>query len=236
MSVNIDSVTISAVVDQRIVLGNSSWAGLLNIGNDWNTLRICFRACFDDTGANITGTPRLYIGVLSNPSVGVANGPLGGATSHFVGVRSSYATWTRNVSNTRYSGTSSGEQLVKIIGAAVTTAGATGPTSAPQYSALPSTNRSPILFEVVKGSPNYSIRSTTSIQTTVSDKTYATLVDNMSNPDWASAASGVGAGATGAAQTIAASESDGILNAVCIAWDRSTPVIRISEVLISKIA
>lgn len=98
MSSSIESVTISSILDKRLLLDQSSGARLFDFGSTWTKLRIGLRMAIEDTGANIAGTPRLFIGVLSNPAASMANGPLTGATSHFWGKVSNVATWTRTVS------------------------------------------------------------------------------------------------------------------------------------------
>lgn len=235
MAVTIESVTIGTL-EKRLVLANSQWAAKLTIGNDWTTIRIGWRYTFDNTGANL-GAAKFYVGMLSNPVPGLTNGPLNATCSHFVGMFPNSSNWSYLNStppNARYS-RGSVDSAFKKIGS-TTTIGTNANESLVQISATPSTQRPIAMIEITKGSPNYSVRSAGNQSGYTPDKSYATLYNNFANPSWATAVANMTLGTSSNIGSVAADEADGILNAICFAWDRLTPRCYISEVLFARMA
>lgn len=235
MSVEIETVTISAVDDKRLVLGNASAAFLHSQGNNFVRRRIGFRMAVDDTGANLTGTPRFYYGLMSSPSAGVANGPLGATTNHFLGVRSNGSTWTRATSPTRYSFGTGNHQLLKRINTtdtsiATSTAGALVP-------AEPTTRRSIWILDVLKGSPNWTISAVAGNNTTHPDtsleilQTAMNILTMTSVSAYLTAITGAAYGAAGSGTHAVDEATDGALNAIVLAWDRISPLMYVSEIM-----
>ena len=226
--------------DGILKLANSQWAGSLNIGTNWSTLRIGWRWAMNDSGANIISTPRLYVGVMSSPASGMTNGPLGSSTSHWVGGYSVAATLTRSTSPTRYSlGMSAGKKIGGTITDASDFAGY-------MITADPGNVRVAGLLEITKGSPNFSLRmSTVAGVNGIVDVSRAALEAAMELSDFGSVDdslnTAIGGSSTrytaSAAQAIAVDEAtNGDLNAICVGWERSSPALEVSEILFAKMA
>lgn len=147
------SQVISSVNDRRLKLDNFSWAAPIAEGTDWNEIRIGCRWSQVDTGANITGTPKIYIGLLSSPVTGLTNGVLTSSTSHFVGIHQINGTMSRATTPTRYT---HAYQSIKRVGSTNTVV--SFGTSASIVNVTGNNARSCIFVEILKGSPNYTIR------------------------------------------------------------------------------
>jgi len=237
MSVSIEKITIDEE-EGRFVLAKAQAAAVLDIGTSWQRLRIGARIKCDDGGANITGTPRLLMGVLSNPSADLANGPLSGAaTSHYLGIRTATATWTRVAGPpTRYT-LSTNLFGLKKVGAAETTF---TPTSASTGVPSDASIRVPWFIEILKGTPwkvDLCVPGTAALATdiTLDQLRTAMEIDTLTNVRlyMATIASGTYGNSTGtSASEITVDEgADGSLNALCVGWDRETVPVRFSEVL-----
>lgn len=238
------SIEDSIPSDHRLVLSNGQVARVMAIGTDWTILNISARLAFGDFGANITGTPRFYMGVLANPTAGVlTNGPLNGAsTSHFVGAISQGATWTRATGPVRYSTASNASWKGKKVGATITGIGTAGDG---RFMSGDTSLRVYLQVQITKGSPNFSIRHCTKttanvpidvtnldLQGTCNQASPIVEVANMMNSFGVNTYAEIASGQF----SIAVNEAvDGFLNAVCVAWDRSNPVCYVSELQFVKI-
>jgi hypothetical protein len=239
MSTAIESTTIGGIEDHRLVLGNAQAARIMTIGSSWTTIRLGMRFCFDDAGANITGTPRFYFGVMSNPTLGLTNGPLSGAsTSHFVGMISADTTWTRATVPTRYSW-STNAFYAKKVGSTITTASNLSVNTI--MSADPTVTRRAMIMQIVKGSPNFSITIITSDNAgAVTDMPYTAILTAMEIATMAgvntflNATYGTYSGGSNSANLAVNEASNGELNAICLAWDRTTTNIHCSELLFTQ--
>jgi len=250
MSSSIASVTISAIAESRLLLAQSTAARVLSIGNDWSRLRIGMRMAMGDTGADITGTPRLYAGVMSNPAVGLTNGPLGVNTSNFFGGVTVVPTWTRDTNH--YHLTNSFAATTKVGNVL----SATGEVStAFKMSHLPSANRYICVLLIDKGTDgdaNWSIGSIFKSSAHAVDTPYERLVEAMeASPieedlqdrlDAIKSVINLAAGDTHYSGAILATDkvvdegANGPLNAICLAWDRTAVPFYFSEVLYAKCA
>lgn len=232
MSTTIEHVTINGSNDGRLILANSQIARLLAT-QEFVRIRIGFRIAFDDTGANLTGTPRFWFGLLASPQAdsngNLINGPANLATSHFVGAISNSSSWSRSVNGYGWGQVSPHFSAVKKVGADITFGGSVNPYQ-PFASNAPNSKRTVVLLDIKRGSPLFTIAAGFPNN---SDFSYSLLEQAMSVPDFYSANQLFSSPAIGSG-TIAVDESvDGILNAVCLHWDRQTPVAHLSEVLFS---
>ena len=95
MAIRIDNLPLSGS-DNRIILTNSSISRKFDFGNSWNRVRIGIRWNVNYSGLPLTkrgaisGTPEkaqfdLYVGLMSEPTSGLTDGPLGTNTNNFVG-------------------------------------------------------------------------------------------------------------------------------------------------------
>lgn len=90
MSTNIIERTIGGTPDKRLSLGNSRGARTMAILGSWTQLRIGIRVgVTSPSTANITGTPRLVMGVLFN-----TDNQYGNSAQHFLGIKTMRAIWT----------------------------------------------------------------------------------------------------------------------------------------------
>jgi hypothetical protein len=244
MSVTIDTVSIGAETDdRRLVLANAQAARVINIGTSWTQIRIGVRFAFDDTGADILTNPGFWLGMLASPSASMANGPLTAATSHFVGFLSTQATWTReNAPNTTYRLTSSaGGTSVKRVGNTTTASAAGGGKNTTWVSAVPASRRNVHGVEITKGAPNFNIRLLSAVSAPVTDITSAQFLTAMGQTTIAQAATylqSLGSSYTSTDNdNIAVSEAtDGFLNAICVAWNRTPNSVHISDIAWIKVA
>src|SRR5262245_9202429 len=87
----IKSRTISSVVDNRIQMSNSYFCRAFTPPTGWSTLRLAFRYCFTDQGLDAGSTPVFAFGLCS----GQTNIFGDVTTDHFVGWKTTSATWVR---------------------------------------------------------------------------------------------------------------------------------------------
>lgn len=233
MSTTIEHVTINGSNDGRLILANSQIARLLAT-QDFARIRIGLRIAFDDTGASLTGTPRFWFGLLALPQTdangNLINGPANLATSHFVGAISNSSGWFRNTSGYTWGQGAPHFSAIKKVGADITFGGSVNPYQ-PNVSNTPDTKRTVVLLDIKRGTPVFTIMA--GFPNNSGDLPYSMLEQAMSVPDFTAANQVFGSPSIGSG-TIAVDEGvDGILNAVCLHWDRQTPTAHLSEVLFS---
>lgn len=242
MSTSIDTVTI-VTEDRRLVLQNSQVARVINIGTSWSTLRIGVRWSMDDTGFSIGGTPRLYMGMMSGPTAGMANGPLTDLTSHFVGFVSTTGIMTRTAGpyySVTDTSSSSSNIYAKKVGSTLTLGSGTG-IAISGVQAAPSSKRSAFIVEIVKGAPNFTINICRPNAAPVNDIATSNVLKQAMEATLMTDAATILATATGGTYggtptgTVAVSEgTNGYLDAICVAWDRSSPALHISDIMWAK--
>jgi hypothetical protein len=236
MSLDIVSRTIGGELDKKFVLRNHQCARIMSFQSTWTRLRIGTRLAIEDTGGNISGTPRFYMGLLASPSAGLDNGPLSVATSHFVGVRQDGAAITRNAGPPINYGTT----IVAVTKVGTTVGGSLSLGTA-IISGTPATSRYAWVVEFLKGSPNWTVTSL-GLGNSASgiDVPYDAMVQAMEADTMAGAEAVLDAYGTytdTATGSLPVNEAtNGFVNAVCFAWDRSTVDLEWSELLFSKFA
>lgn len=219
--------TISAVVDKRIQHVNSNWARPwpLSIGTSWTKIRVGVRAIMDNTGANLSSTPRFAIGVCS----GSTNLLFDATTTHFVGWQSSSATWVY----------AAGPPIVYSFDvvaikrvAAVTTSTAAISVGSSIAGDPTTTNRGMFFCDITKGSPNFTIDIFSHTTAAAGDVTLADFLAQVP------LAVPVFAGHNfGGAQPLAVDEgADGTLDHVLVGWDRAAPVLEICDMAIVRLS
>ena len=246
MSVTIQQLPVGGVNDKRLVLQNAQWAATLDIGTNWNLIRIAARFAFDDFTMDIPSSPRLYLGVIASPSSGFANGPLGNSTNHFLGMRTNASSWAHRTSPSfteDYYQFTSNSFYAKKVGATVTTQ--TGLSSSITFGFHPSSNRNAMVVEVEKISSSATdvrVLAQNSASDDTGDVTLDELVGAMGTETLSDVNSYLAAltgntyvGATLAASFTTDEATDGYWNAICVAWDRSTPACYVSDMLYAKI-
>lgn len=191
------------------------------IFSSWTTLRVALFYKVNDSGANITGTPRFGFGLCS----GTTNILGDATTTHFVGAITNAATWTRATGPIRYVDGSAWVPSKKV-GSTLTT-GTTFGTAFHHTTVLQTA-----FVDITKGSPNYSLRvfvpssNTAPVQTLTDFNTQSVLA----SPAFTSCN-------YLAAQTVAVDEAtDGTLDAACVWWNQTVPTIQIAAWRVFKIA
>ena len=217
--------TIGGVDDKRLVLGNASVARLLSYGTDWTTLRIGLRWTIGNTGADLTGSPHLAVGLCSGTTQIYGDA----LTTHFVGVLSNQAAWTYSPSSPVYSAVGGGPFYpAKRIGSVLTL----GTLITPYWriDADPTAARSLFFVDITKGTPNFSFRLFAH-ESSSADVSLDTFLQKMQE-----ATPSLANHAYTNAFTLAVSETDGALNAVNVYWDRATPALEISDLAVARLA
>ena len=235
------AITIQYNLDRVAKVTAGSMARRFLDLNSWEKARVAARITFDNLGEyiehDITGTPRFWLGMLSNPAAGMTNGPLTASTSHFVGLRTGAPTWIWTDTSPRYALPSpSGLQVGKRVGStdSFVDAGVTA-----HVSAQPETRREILVVEITKGSPNYSFQTMAINATgdnTLEDLGDAYLVVGLEQLTLADCATyfDTNLGTThdlSAVLTQAVDTSvDGVLNSLCIGWSHPDVNCHISDV------
>ena len=225
MANTIISRTISGSPDHAIRMLNGQFARTLSIGTSWTTIRVGVRWHMENTGADITGTPLLAVGLCA----GTTN-ILGDATTdHWVGGITQAASFTNNAGDF-YFGTPLFKPAKKVNTTLTTgTSFGNGVITTPVTIA----NRIPMFIDITKGSPNFSLRQfILTSGTELGDVTPSEFLGLMES------STPVRTGYTfHAAQTIAVDEgTDGFLDSVNIYWDRAAAAVEISDIAVARFA
>lgn len=224
--------TISAAQDNRIVVGNGLFLRPLPFGTDWNSIRVGVRWSMRDSGANLTGTPRCFLGVCS----GDTNAYGDATTTHAVGVDFNAATWTRAASNYSITPASSLFGAKRVNTTTTRTATFSTAWAIGNQSAASNADRTVWVVYITKGSPNFTLqtfyRNTTSIAPPA-DVSLATFLEQI-------AVSGtpiITNHTQSAALTLAVDEgTDGDLDHINFHWDRATPEIEICDIAVVRMS
>jgi len=218
--------TISAVVDQRIILSLSNWCRPHGF-TTWTKLRFALRWCMRDSGATLTGTPNFYAGFCSGETNIIGDG----SVTHFVGVKTTGTTWPR------IAGPPTVYQLFptqsgKVIATTFTSWASWLSVAGYTITDVAGGNRGCWFIDVTKGSPNFTVNGYARINGTAGDISEATFlseseIDAATLTNHALGNSGSGAVSEG---------TNGALDHVCMSWDRTTPEIEISSHRVVRLA
>jgi len=223
---------IGGVSDRRVVLNNSAFAETIAIGTNWSQLHISARISMTDSGGSLTSTPKFYAGLMSDPVSGLTNGPLG-SSGHFIGFQTDGLNWTRSTGPVRYAALGS---MAKKIGATITDTSAGGSAL---FSADPGNVRNLFTLYFTKGSPNWTCSCAFADTTAgVVDHPDITWLDKILYSFGGSvdatqmeAFLGTVGYNNSAIGTISIDEgTDGPLNAIVFAWNRTDPLFEISDI------
>lgn len=222
--------TISATQDKRIVLSNSQFARELPFGTTWNKIRVGVRFHMRNTGADLVSTPNFALGVCS----GQTNLYGDATTTHFVGTRSTSASWFFSGGN-KYL-VSNGTILPhKRVGSTGTSGSAFFPATAWGIGAQAATagaDRSLFFVDILKGSPNFTLQcfgwqNTGAAPVDVSLTNFLLQME-LATPNQANHT-------FSATQTLAVDEGvDGSLDNFMMSWDRTSPEIEVSDIAVTR--
>jgi len=249
MSRIIDTVTISSLEDRRCKLSACAIARPLGFGTNWKKLRIGVRWAFDDVGGNIVGTPVLYVGLMSTPTAGLANGPNGETTGHFLGWLSNGSQWTRGVvsSTTHYATAASGHLFATKVGAGFPSSSSSSSTH--NFSAEPTAKRWPMFLDITRPTApattpfvlencfwNQPVISAADISQTTMKAAMVPLAMADCRNVMTQALGGVSSFQANVAVNITVDEAtNGTLNHVVVSWERTYPAIYISDIMHCKL-
>lgn len=134
--------------DKYLTLANEEYARVLEIGNNWTSLRLGVMLAFTPDGTNNILNCTLALGVCSGLS-----GTFGGSTSNWAGALINNSTLTYNAGPPPYFG--AGHAVATKIATTINASGAptynqTTTTGSPQRRAL-------LYAQLIKGSPQYTV-------------------------------------------------------------------------------
>jgi len=226
------SATIQTWIGQNATqMANSAIARPFSIDPNWTTVQIGLWYSFT-TGslANITGTPRFYVGLCSGSNE-IMGDP---TTGHFVGYRSNTATFSyissslyQNV-NIRYNA----GQFIKKVGTTETVTSDPITSTLFSFLTVPNTigEKSSIFYlQITRGSPNYTLKAYYNNSYTATYRGIITenefLTNLQTNTPTAATTNPPQTYVASSTLTLAVDESvDGTFDHINIAWDREEPV------------
>lgn len=231
MPVEIYDRTFDAVSDKRAKLSNGSIRRIPDWGTNWTKIRLGVLFSINAGVANIVGTPRLGIGVLSGTALGFLENPL-----NWFGL-------VTNITSSTYNAGPPSYYTQNLIGArkvgSALTIGSSGSTG--YLVNQPDTRRSCLIVQIEKGSPNFQgdhahFNTTAGAQTDITPAKFTEFMEIGPN-DLTNASSVV----TGAAQGFISAQAidevaNGYFNAVECFWDRTSPEIEVTSFLARRLA
>ena len=229
--------TFSSIADQRCRLINSSIARLWgdDVGTDWTTIRVGCRISIDDSGADITSTPRFAYGICS----GITNPFISATTDHWLGGLLNDATLTRAVGPPkRYTG---GDGLcaakrignTNTIGSSLTQIGFGQQQFTFYYCGT--ANRSVLFLDITKGDPNFTLQVKLFAGYGYGSSEDVSIEEFLTQLPLSSPAL-IGHYTTASVDIAVDEAADGFFNAVNISWDRTSPAIEVSDVKVVQLA
>lgn len=214
---------------KRLALSSGQAIRMPVYGHNWTKIRIGLRVSFPTTGS-ITGTPQLVLGMCAG-TAGYADA----LTTNFVGVRSTATLW--NMTGTPGSNAVLGSLSWKActrVGSTLTDASGTLGGATLNYLSGEALIRNAFILQIEKGSPNYTIRLCMPIASTTGqiDVSDTQLIQFMEQDDSMTSPNSIIANYQTLAtnNTIAASETPGDLDHICVFWDKSSVKCYIDDV------
>lgn len=217
--------------DMRISLTASNFCRPFAFADGWTSMRIAMRLIMTNTGADLTSTPRFWVGLCS----GNTNMAMDATTTHFFGCYTSTATWAYTAAApTRYGAIS--VLAVQRIGATITNSGGNSMSTSLQMRADATTStRQFFCVDITKAftPTTYSCggglycNSTSSNDVTTSNFLATIPLSTMSFTYHTPF--------TARFLTVS-EETYGTLDHVNIGWDRASPTIEISDLALVKLS
>ncbi len=237
MSQNIVSRTISAATDKRAALASGQLMRKIEMLDNWSVMRLGLQISYD-ASANATGTPLLFMGLCHDVVVGTGYAD-GSGTVHCLGARmGTSSSWTYHAGPPKYYDGGVPGIVKKIAGTVTTSSFGTG--FGCFLSADPVTARTALILQITKGSPNFTLdivapqSSGAAAQIDCTDALFTSLMEMGAMSNANSIISGY---ANWTAGTIAVDQTtNGVLDSVCLHWDKSVPILEISQVAVRKVS
>jgi hypothetical protein len=220
--------TIGGSQENAAVLSNSQIARLTSIGTTWTKVRVGVRLQTRNTGANITSTPRFFVGIQK----GTTN-MIGDATcDHFVGVVTNSATWAYSAGPPiRHSitATAACKKVTSTLTVGTTMACAPYVMSDAAGAGL---GRCCYFVDIEKGSPNFNLYLFACNSSSGADITQAVFLQQME----AATPALTNHVYTAAVAQAADEAANGYLDTAVVSWDRTTPEIEICDFAVARLA
>lgn len=236
MSVSILSRTISAIVDQRLVLTNDQCGRPLSIGTTWNQIRIGMRCAINPQGSTASPPdPGFFFGLCS----GTTNMFGSATTTNALGVITG-STLNYNAGPPPYYHiTTSGLLRAKRVGSTLTSGSTMIAATRLPFTADPTTIRAAMVLEITRGSPNYTTQLIVSIGLGVDLplSIFLAALEAATMADVTTVLNTSGASYnTGSASTIAFDIVAGDLNTINVSWASAVRTFEISDIAYALIA
>jgi hypothetical protein len=227
-------LTVSST--KRLSLTNSQILRRPVYLNNWTSMRIGIHF-YIPASANVTGTPRLWMGIGSGLTAGIGDS----TTTNWIGVYTDTATMTHTLSGAQHYTGGNSIRMVKKVGVTVTPH-ATGVITANAFFSMDAAFRALIMIDITKGSPNYSltlgyINSNSGL---IGIDVSPTLMDSymglplgmagigtVGNPNYGNLTTN---------GTLAMSEVAGNLDCIQIYWDKTSAPLELEGVYHRKLA
>jgi hypothetical protein len=224
MASTIQSQTIGGVGDQCIALAASQFGRAHGYGDNWNTLRVAINFNVEDSGGNLSSVV-LRVGLCS----GTANMPGDSTTANSYGINLSLATLYRLVSTYAYY-----QNCAPVAFSRVGSVETTSATNINFQMSTVSNTRSMLFLDIIKGSPNYTMKAFYRNAYGAFDSTPAVFLAAVGHAT-PSATSHTYVSPTGTALAINTG-TNGILDTVYVGWNLLTPRLFISNLAVVKLA
>jgi hypothetical protein len=221
--------TISSVADNRIQMSNSYFTRGFTPPSGWSTLRLAFRFSFTDLGGTAGSTPSFVFGLCS----GQTNIYGDATTTHFVGWKTTPGSWDRDTNWSIY--TNSGSltfQPFKRITSTDTNGSGTQVAYGLPYNVA--AIRNVIYADIIKGSPNYTLRlyGPNIYSAGIGDVAVATFNTQALNSSPSVSNHGAFTDRTLAVDEV----TNGVLDHINFSWNRTDFLLEISDIQIIRIA
>lgn len=216
--------------DKRVQMSNSYFARGFTVSSAWTTLRLAFRYCFTDLGSNPGSTPQFAFGFCS----GTTNIFGDATTDHFVGWKTTHVTWIRDVASffAYYDNDGVGISVQPFKRIGTTDTNGSGIQSPNRLTLGITTTRNVMYCDLVKGSPNYTLKLFARNTWTYADVSKATFDAQalLVSPTVANHGQLTD-------RTLAVDEAtNGTLNCVNFSWDRTDFLLEISDISVVRLA
>ncbi len=218
-------------------------AALIDISSSWTKLRVGCRVSLTDSGTDIIGGATIFLGLLASPSaVEWLTDRITPNTSHFAGIMAQENTWSRNTNSYQTGGT--------VVGTRVGNVDATSEDTDDLFLPLaPASVRGMMILEFVRTNAadttwEFNIITPGNDAGCLVDVTQAQFIaimeeNSLTFGNYATTVLGgsYGSGIGLINRVVSVNEAtNGILNAVCVGWTRSDPLVEFSDVAYIELA
>lgn len=205
--------------DRRLELGAAEAVRKMVYGASWNTIRIGLQLGWNDVASSITSSPQLRFGVCN----GSSNVLAAATANHVVGVIPSASSYTYAAGPPATFSMSNTSQAFKKVGTTFTNVSFSAGNI---FMTANSTVRTGFWLEIVKGSPNYTVRralpsSAAAAQTDLSDAAFLAGMEATNFTD-ISTATGISHSILSITTLPVDEGVDGILDHLFVYWERTT--------------